>query len=79
MSWRGLPARLSPMTPEELEKLRARLGLTQAQAAYRLGVHERTWRKWARGERKIPPPVAKLLRLMITGQATNRIFETQGE
>ena len=69
------------MTPEELERLRARLGLTQAQAAHRMGVHERTWRKWAAGERKIPAPVAKLLRLMITGQATNRIIEhtNQGE
>jgi len=54
------------MTPDELERLRGRLGLTQAQAAYRLGVHERTWRKWAGGHRKIPGPVAKLLRLMVT-------------
>jgi len=54
------------VTPDELERLRTRLGLTQAQAAYRIGVHERTWRKWAAGERKIPSPVAKLLRLMVT-------------
>lgn len=55
-----------PMQPEELERIRHSLKITQAQAAARMGVHERTWRKWAGGHRPIPHPVAKLLRLMAT-------------
>lgn len=48
------------------EKLRAgidRLGLTQEQAAARLGVPQRTLERWLSGQHKVPGPAVTALRL----------------
>ena len=46
------------------------LGLSQAAAARLLGVDERTSRRWANGERDIPPPAQRFLRYLIaTGRS----------
>jgi hypothetical protein len=53
------------MTADQYRKAIKSLGLTQVAAAHMLGVDERTSRRYALGETAIPPPVAKLLGLMI--------------
>lgn len=53
------------MTPHEYRNLLAALGLTQAGAARLLGVDERTSRRWANGERDVPPPAARFLRFLL--------------
>jgi transcriptional regulator with XRE-family HTH domain len=45
------------MTPRQLARALKRLGLSQAQAAKRLGVEHSTVYRWLAGERKIPGPV----------------------
>lgn len=50
------------MTPAAFRTALDRLGLTQSEAARRLGVDPRTVRRWIAGDRKIPGPVAVLLR-----------------
>jgi DNA-binding transcriptional regulator YiaG len=52
------------VTPAELRTTRESLGLTQGGAARLLGVDGRTWRYWEAGERGIPEPVARLMRLL---------------
>lgn len=66
------------MTPDEYRSAIESLGLTQAGAARLLGVDERTSRRWACGERDIPPPAQRFLRYLIaTGRsgeyAVNRL------
>jgi hypothetical protein len=46
------------------------LGLSQIAAARLLGVDARTSRRWASGERDIPPPVARFLRYLIATKKT---------
>lgn len=53
------------MTPDEYRESIDKLGLTQSGAARMLGVDERTSRRWANGERDIPPPVQRFLRFLI--------------
>jgi transcriptional regulator with XRE-family HTH domain len=55
------------MTPhEELRALRARAGHTQTEAARACGLlHDRTWRKWERGERRVPPHLLALYRRIV--------------
>jgi len=60
------------VTPDEYREMIERLGLSQKAAARLLGVDERTSRRWACGERDIPPPVARFLRCLI---ATRRSGE----
>lgn len=58
------------MTSDEYREAIDRLGLTQGGAARLLGVDERTSRRWANGERDIPPPAQRFLRyLMATGRS----------
>jgi transcriptional regulator with XRE-family HTH domain len=52
------------MTPAELRAILARLGLSQTQAARRIGVGLRTVNRWVRGEAGIPRPIALLFRMM---------------
>ncbi len=54
-----------PMTATQLRAALKRLGLSQVAAAARLGVAPRTMRYWVAGERRIPEPVAILLRAWI--------------
>jgi transcriptional regulator with XRE-family HTH domain len=48
------------MAPDELRRVRERLGWTQADLADALGVHRVTVAKWEAGDRSIPEPVARL-------------------
>jgi DNA-binding transcriptional regulator YiaG len=58
------------MTPDEYRETIERLGLSQVRAALLLGVDERTSRRWAIGERDIPPPAERFLRYLIaTGRS----------
>ncbi len=53
------------MTPDEYRAAIEKLGLSQIAAARLLGVDERTSRRWALGERDIPPPAVRFLRYLI--------------
>lgn len=58
------------MTPDEYRNVLEKLGLTQSAAARLLGVDDRTSRRWACGERDIPPPAERFLRYLIaTGRS----------
>lgn len=50
------------MSPDELRRIRADLGLTQVELGARLGVSGLAVSYWETGRRKISPPVALLLR-----------------
>jgi hypothetical protein len=50
------------MTAQQFRQALKRLGFTQVAAARELGVDPRTVRKWVGAERRIPEPVAILLR-----------------
>lgn len=50
------------MTPDELRDWRARMGLTQEEAATRLGVTLRAWQHWEGAERTPPPYLMRALR-----------------
>lgn len=56
------------MTSEEYRRAIAALDLTQERAAELLGVNPRTSRKWANGERAIPPPACRFLLFLIEAQ-----------
>lgn len=51
------------MTPDEFRASLSRLRLTQAGAGIPLGSDARTIRRWASGERGIPPTVVILLKI----------------
>lgn len=58
------------MTHDEYRDAIDSLGLSQVGAARLLGVDERTSRRWANGERDIPPPAQRFLRYLIaTGRS----------
>ena len=67
------------MTHDEYREAIARLDLSQAAAARLLGVDERTSRRWATGERDVPPPAVRFLQYLIatrkTGAQAMRVFE----
>lgn len=56
------------MTTDEYRTILAEIGLTQSGAARLLGVDPRTSRKWACGERDIPEPAARFLRLILAAK-----------
>lgn len=49
--------------PDVIRHIRSRLGITQAEAAFRALVALRTWIKYESGEREIPAPTWALFRL----------------
>lgn len=53
------------MTPAAFREWRARLGLSQAEAARLLGVDVRTVKRYEGGHRKIPGPVEKLTAVLV--------------
>lgn len=59
------------MSGAELHELRRAAGLTQCELAARVGVAGNTVARWERGERGIPEPAARLVRLA-TGQRVPR-------
>jgi len=66
------------MTPDEFREIIRKLGLSQIAAARLLGVNARTSRRWASGERDIPPPAVRFLRYLIatkkTGEQAMRVL-----
>jgi DNA-binding transcriptional regulator YiaG len=66
------------MTPDEYREAIESLGLSQIAAARLLGVDARTSRRWASGERDIPPPAVRFLRYLIatkkTGEQAMRVL-----
>jgi DNA-binding transcriptional regulator YiaG len=56
---------LPKMTPDEYRQAIERLGLSQVAAARLLGVDARTSRRWASGERDVPPPAVRFLRSLL--------------
>ena len=58
------------MTHADFRSTLQRLDLSQTGASRCLGVADRTIRSWLTGERSVPEPVAKLLRLMASGAVT---------
>lgn len=58
------------MTPADFRSCLQRLGLSQTGASRVLGVSDRAVRQWIAGDRSVPEPVAKLLRLMDAGAVT---------
>lgn len=58
------------MTADQYRDALEALGLTQGAAAQLLGVDDRTSRRWACGERDVPPPAERFLRYLIaTGRS----------
>lgn len=58
------------MTADEYREAIAALELSQVGAAKLLGVDARTSRRWALGEREIPPPAARFLQYLIATRKT---------
>lgn len=58
------------MTADEYRASIETLGLSQVAAAKLLGVDDRTSRRWATGERDVPPPAARFLRYLIATRKT---------
>ena len=58
------------MTANQFRSALSRLELSQLGAARLFGADGRTTRRWALGERSIPPAVAILLRLLLAGKVT---------
>lgn len=60
----------SSWTPAKIRKLRESLGLTQAEAAERIGVARRTWMYWESEtrEQSPSPAAARLIRLLAEGK-----------
>ena len=52
------------MTGTEVQRLRRRLGVTQAQLAARVGVHKLTVSRWERGQVRVTEPMSRLLKLL---------------
>jgi DNA-binding transcriptional regulator YiaG len=62
--------RSAKMTPVEYREVIEGLGLSQIAASRLLGVDARTSRRWALGERDIPPPAVRFLRYLIATKKT---------
>jgi len=67
------------MTADEYREAIARLDLSQVAAARLLGVDDRTSRRWATGERDVPPPASRFLQYLIatrkSGEQAMRALE----
>lgn len=61
----GMPKPLPTMTPEELRAIREEMALTQEEAAVKYGVAGNTYKRWERGERKIPGTAVILSKYLI--------------
>jgi DNA-binding transcriptional regulator YiaG len=58
------------MTADEYREALTRLDLSQVAAARLLGVDARTSRRWATGERDVPPPAVRFLLYLIATKKT---------
>ena len=66
------------MTPRQFKAAIRALGLSQGHAARLCGYYPGTAKKWASGGRKVPAPVAIILRLMLAGELTIEQLERVG-
>jgi DNA-binding transcriptional regulator YiaG len=64
------------MTANQFRAALDRLELSQLGAARLFGADGRTARRWALGERSIPPAVAILLRLLLAGKVNAEDIDT---
>ena len=60
------------MTGTDVQRLRRRLGLTQAALARKLGVHTLTVSRWECDRVQVTEPMARLLRLLATMPTTKK-------
>jgi transcriptional regulator with XRE-family HTH domain len=58
------------MTPKQMQAALDKFGLTQAEGATMLGLSARAMRYYVNGQREIPLPTAKLIRLALAGKIT---------
>jgi DNA-binding transcriptional regulator YiaG len=67
------------VTPDEYREALARLDLSLGAAARLLASNERTSRRWASGEREVPPPAIQFLRYLIaTGKTGKQAMKVLG-
>jgi DNA-binding transcriptional regulator YiaG len=59
------------MTPDELRRAISDFGMTQVAFAERVGVAPQTVRRWLSGKRRIPGPLAELIRLLEKERSRN--------
>ena len=64
------------VTPRQFKAALKTLGLSQGRAAKLCGVHPRSAKRWAGGQRKVPAPVAIILRLLLAGELTVQQLES---
>ena len=62
----------SAVTGHQLRAALKRLGISQMEASRRLGVDPSTVRRWLAGARRIPEPVAILMRTWLTARTARR-------
>ena len=67
------------MTPDEYRETIEKLGLSQIAAARLLGVDARTSRRWASGERDIPPPAVRFCYLIATNKTGEQAMRVLGD
>jgi hypothetical protein len=67
------------MTANQFRSALSRLDLSQVGAARLFGADGRTTRRWALGERSIPPTVTILLRLLMAGKITVEDIEAAND
>ncbi len=60
------------MTPDQLRRIRRRLGLTQSKFAALVGVHLVTVKKWETGRLGMRPTSDRLIRLLAAQQSKSR-------
>lgn len=58
------------MTATDFRNTLASLGLSQSEASRVLGVTSRAVRMWVAGDRAVPEPLAKLVKLLASGKVT---------
>lgn len=58
------------MSPSQFNTALTKLGLSQMEASRMLGIDDRTVRRYAAGDARIPVTLAKLLRLAVAGKIT---------
>ena len=60
------------MSPQQFRQVLRQLGLSQVQAAKRLGVNPRTLRRWVAGDSRIPESVGLVLQLWLRARRRRR-------
>jgi hypothetical protein len=64
------------VTPKQFKAALKALGLSQGRAAKLCGLHPRSAKRWAGGQRKVPEPVSIILRLLLSGALTIEQLES---